>query len=223
MDKTQCNDKSGTSHFGEYGWYDGYVSSVRNCRVELKMRGTCCSDSDDCADACQKKIRDSKSRNDIVSQNIRNMIDGEKKKQLEEKEEKEMAAKRREEEKKKLEESKKKDAAEKEGKIICDACKEAVDVKAQPEVKQGICACPACGKKINSKTGELIVGMETEEKKEEPKKEEPKAEEPKKEEPKAEDATPETKPEPDKTEPAPAVGDKPKDESSPKEETTPAK
>ena len=44
MDRNQCNDRAGKNHFGEYGWLDGYQGSISNCRVELKMRGSCCAD-----------------------------------------------------------------------------------------------------------------------------------------------------------------------------------
>lgn len=195
MNKEQCVDRDGKSHFGEYGWSDGYHGTIGNCRCSLNSRAGACSHVDECIEESHKKIAGTK--NNIVSYNIGNMKAGEKKREDEYKEDKELEAKRRKEEKEKLEESKKKEEAAKEGKIICGACKETVDMKEQPEVSQGIAKCPKCGKQINIQTGELIVGVKEEEAKKEEKKEEEtkqtsKEEEPKKEEEK-EDVAPKDK------------------------------
>lgn len=76
-------------------------------------------DSDACAEECQNRIKEGKTKTNIVSQNIQNMRNGEQTRKQEEKEDKEISAKRREEEKQQLEEKKKRDEAAKEGKVIC--------------------------------------------------------------------------------------------------------
>ena len=218
MNKESCNDRAGKSHFGDYGWYDGYTGSIRNCRIELKMRGSCCSDADACAECSRMKIREGKgnTQTDIVSQNIHNMQLGERDKEREIKEDKELSAKRREDEVRQLAERKARDEAAKEGKIICAHCKEKVDPKGIAEVKQGIIACPKCATKINGQTGVVILGEEVEPKKDEPKKEV------KPDEPQVPKTDTNTKPESTTTAPTTTVDNKPTDANSaePKVEAT---
>ncbi len=212
-DKTNCVDKDGNSHFGEYGWLDGYQGSIGNCRCGLKARSGACKDVDACIDQAHQNIKDKKTN--VVTYNIENMQAGEAKKRAEIKEDEAKEVARREQEKKDLEERKRKEEALKEGKIICGGCKEAIDIKETKEVSNGVIKCPKCEKLINGQTGEIVVGA-----KEEPKKEEEKKEE-KKEEPKAPEKKEEKKDEPKQSEvakPDPAVKEDKKEEVKKEEE-----
>jgi len=112
MNKDQCTDREGINHFGEFGWYDGYIESCRNCRIGLdaRVRGACES-SDDCADACLQKLRGTKQN--IISQNIANMANGEAQKKKEEEEDKAIQVAKREADKKKVADDKVKAEEEK--------------------------------------------------------------------------------------------------------------
>ncbi len=113
MNKDCCQDREGKSHFGEFGWWDGYVGSCRNCRIGLDARDKgACESADDCAESCLDSLKGT--RQNIISQNINNMHGGENQKKKEEKENKAIQVAKREEDKKKVEEAKKvKDEEEK--------------------------------------------------------------------------------------------------------------
>lgn len=106
MNKEQCQDREGQSHFGEFGWYDGYVGSCKNCRVGLDARDRgACESSDECSEECLGSLKET--RQNIISQNIDNMRAGENQKKKEEKEDRAIQVAKREEDKKKVEDAKK--------------------------------------------------------------------------------------------------------------------
>jgi len=76
MDKENCVDRDGGIHFGEYGFMDGYQSSLGNCRCGLKSRSGSCKDVDDCMEEAHKLCVEKQTN--IVSYNINSMIRGEK-------------------------------------------------------------------------------------------------------------------------------------------------
>jgi|GEM_PF-6466099 len=129
MDKDNCLDREGKSHFGEFGWYDGYRSSIGNCRLSLKARGSACSDADECSQACMGKLVNG----NIISANIFNMTMGERQAKKEALEDKQLEVARREAEKKKMEEQKAKDAEE--AKKTEEQKKAEADKKAEEEKK----------------------------------------------------------------------------------------
>lgn len=173
MSKENCKDRDGKSHFGEYGWYDGYHGTISTCRCGLNSRGGACPDVDLCIEEAHTKMEGK--RTNIVSYNLANMHAGENKKESEGKEDSLMAEQSRAKQKEEAEKTKLRDEAKKEGKIICGGCNEKVEVKDLKEVKQGLVECPKCSKVINSQTGDIVVGEEIkEEKKEEKPKEEKK-------------------------------------------------
>jgi len=193
MEKDNCNDRDGNSHFGEYGFWDGYNGSTGNCRCGLNSRAGACKDVDGCMEEAHKKCVEQ--QYNIISFNINNMVAGERQRAKESIDDKKIADARRAKDKEEAEKTKLRSEAKAEGKIICFGCGEKIDPKESKEVKQGIIECPKCGKKINGQTGDLILGEEVKEtKKEESKKEEPKKEEAeteeKKEEPKKEEVKP---------------------------------
>jgi len=140
MNRDSCVDKKGISHFGEYGWYDGYCGSLSNCRVKLEARGNCCEDVDDCVTECMKKISEGKTNTNIVSQNIQNMKNGEITRSQEEKEDKEISIARRKEEQERL--AKEKEEEELGGKKV--------RVVEDSESKE-TWICPYCEKEIGEK------------------------------------------------------------------------
>jgi len=173
MSKENCKDRDGKSHFGEYGWYDGYHGTISTCRCGLNSRGGACPDVDLCIEEAHTKMEGK--RTNIVSYNLANMHAGENKKEAEGKEDSLMAEQSRAKQKEEAEKTKLRDEAKKEGKIICGGCNEKINPTEAKEVKQGIIDCPKCGKRINGQTGDIIVGEEVkEEKKEEKKETEPK-------------------------------------------------
>jgi len=105
MQKDNCVDREGKTHFGEFGFYDGYIGSCGNCRVSLKARSGACQDADSCAEKLQESI---KNKSNIVSSTINNMNNGVAQRKKEDGEDKAIATAKREEEKLKLEEAKKK-------------------------------------------------------------------------------------------------------------------
>jgi len=177
-DKNTCRDRDGKEHFGEYGWYDGYIGSIGNCRCGLNSRGGACKDVDLCIEESHNKIANGQLNTNIVSYNLDSMVAGEKQKEKERKEDKEMEDIRRQKEKEEAEKIKQ----EKElgGKTI----KEVKDDKGA-----SIKICPYCDKPIEN---DLVIGEDgktyhkpcigkgpiilTEPKKEESKKEEKKEE-----------------------------------------------
>jgi DNA-directed RNA polymerase subunit RPC12/RpoP len=169
MNKDNCKDRSGKSHFGEYGWYDGYHGTIGNCRCGLKARAGACEEVDNCIDQAHKNITEGGEKTNIVSYNINNMVAGEKDRDKEQREDEEIATTQREKQKEQAEKDKVISEAKAEGKIICAGCSEKINPKEQKEVKQGIIECPKCNKKINAQTGDVIVGEDVPEKKEEPK------------------------------------------------------
>lgn len=169
MDKTQCNDKSGKNHYGEYGFQDGYTGSLTSCRLGLSTRESACQDADACASECLKNTK-----TNVISQNIRNMKNGEKLRAKEIEEDKAIEVAKREEEKKKAEEAKRLAELDAMGLAECSGCKK--------KVKKEDGDCEECKAKVKA---------EEEKKPEETKKEEVKEEVPTKE--KEESGKPEDK------------------------------
>ena len=121
MDKTQCNDKSGKNWFGSYGFMDGYTGNLTSCRLGLSTREDACQDADACASECLKNTK-----TNVISQNIRNMKNGEKLRAKEIEEDKAIEVAKREEEKKKAEEAKRLAELDAMGLAECSGCKKKV-------------------------------------------------------------------------------------------------
>ena len=101
MNRENCQDREGTNHFSEFGWYDGFQGSCSNCRIGLDARNRgACESSDECAEACLESIHNT--GQNIISENIANMHAGEGQKRKEELEDKAIAVAEREAKKKKV-------------------------------------------------------------------------------------------------------------------------
>lgn len=155
MEKDNCNDRDGNSHFGEYGFWDGYNGSTGNCRCGLNSRAGACKDVDGCMEEAHKKCVEQQSN--IISFNINNMVDGEKQRAKEVADDKKIAEAKRIKEKEEANKIKQEAEAKK---------KEEEETKKPEEKKEE-------PKKVEEPKKEE---PKVEEKKEEAKKEEPKQE-----------------------------------------------
>lgn len=103
MNKENCLDRDNKSHYGEYGWYDGYTGGVGNCRVGLSSRYGSCDHADLCVEECQKRIAENGEGHNVISIYLMNMNRGEAKRNKEGEEDRAISERQRREQKDKLE------------------------------------------------------------------------------------------------------------------------